>query len=165
MLKRLDQCLMAALVVVAVTPVVADQWQTYSNPRFGSTAEVPGDWRPGEPPVNGDGLEFISPDGRATIAVSGSWNMDGTTAEAIATFGIQNEGEIITYRHFDKRSIVVSGTRGDRIFYAKGILVCRDRVWNEVWIEYPTSEKKKFRRDRDAGRKIPPHRQEPGVRW
>ena len=40
--------------------------------------------------------------------------------------------------------VVVSGTKGDSIFYRKSILSCRDQVWNSVSIEYPAAEKKAF---------------------
>jgi hypothetical protein len=136
--------LMAALALLILSPAVADEWHTYTNERFGSTADVPGDWRPGEPPVNGDGLEFTSPDGQASIIVSGALNNEGTTDEAMAIYGVPNEGEVITYSRHSQRSIVVSGTRGDRIFYRKTILSCRALVWNSVSLEYPASEKKAF---------------------
>ena len=36
---------------------------------------------------------------------------------------------------------MVSGTRGDTIFYAKHILSCGDQIWNNVHLEYPATEK------------------------
>jgi len=50
--------------VLAATPAPAQDWRTYVNPRFGATADVLRDWRAGQPPENGDGLQFTSPTGR-----------------------------------------------------------------------------------------------------
>jgi len=122
----------------------AESWRTYFNDRFGTTADVPFDWRPGPPPANGDGLAFTSPDGQASIAVYGSLHNWDTIEQAVAIFEKPREGETITYKHREPRSIVISGTRGDRIYYAKSMLSCRDNVWNSVRIEYPAARKETF---------------------
>src|SRR5262245_35933650 len=122
----------------------AGPWQIYVNDRFGATAEVPATWKAGEPPANDDGLEFTSPDGQASIIVSGMLNIDDTVDEAFASREEPLEGETITYKHRDKHSIVISGTRGDRIFYRKSILACRNEVWDSLSIEYPASQKQAF---------------------
>jgi hypothetical protein len=132
------------LLVLVGTAASAETWQTYVNDRFGTTADVPADWRPGEPPANGDGLKFTSPDGRASIAVFGSLQTFDTIAETIAIDETPNDGETITYRHRDKRALVVSGTRGDVIFYRRWILSCADTVWNGVSLEYPAADKAAF---------------------
>jgi hypothetical protein len=134
---------LAALVVLS-SGAHAGLWQTYVNDRFGSTAEIPATWHAGTPPENGDGLEFTSPDGQASIIVSGMLNIDDTIDAAFASREEPGDGETITYRHRDKRGLVVSGTKGDRIFYRKSILSCHDQVWNSVSIEYPAAQKKAF---------------------
>jgi serine/threonine-protein kinase len=125
-------------------PAIAPGWQTYVNERFGSTADVPAGWRAGTPPENGDGLTFAAPDGQATIAIFGSLNVWDKLDEAFAAHETAETGETITYKHRDKRGTVVSGTKGDRIFYRKSILSCRGQVWNNVAIEYQAAEKQAF---------------------
>ena len=49
--------------------------------------------------------------------------------------------ETITYRHRERRAVVVSGTRGDTIFYSRHLLSCRDEIWNSIHLEYPAAEK------------------------
>ena len=134
------------LAVLALAPFAAEAqgWRTYVNPRFGTTAEVPRDWRPGRPPDNNDGLAFVSPDSLSTITVSGGFQVLDTIAEALRLRAEPNEGERITYRHQTARSIVVSGLRGEHIFYRKSILSCRDTIWNSVSIEYPAARKQAF---------------------
>jgi hypothetical protein len=53
-------------------------------------------------------------------------------------------GETITYEKRGPEWIVVSGTKGDRIFYKKSILTCHDTIWNDLWSEYPDADKQKY---------------------
>jgi hypothetical protein len=123
----------------------AETWRSYHNERFGATAEVPSDWQPGEPPDNDDGLRFTSPDGQGWLSVYGSLKDSyQTVADEMGLFAAPDAGETVTYTHRTDRSIVVSGTVRDRIFYRKMILVCRDTVWDMIWIEYPSVEKEKY---------------------
>lgn len=131
-----------ALLVPAMAHAV--DWRTYVNERFGTTADIPGDWQAGEAPANGDGLRFTSPDGQAWILVYGGRQVSDSVGEAMAILEAPNEGEQITYRHRETRVVVVSGLKRDRIFYRKSILSCRDTVWNSLAIEYPTARKQAF---------------------
>ena len=135
-----------ALVVMLALPATAQStsWQTYVNERFGTIADVPADWRAGEPPDNGDGLTFTSPDGQAWVAVFGSLNLFDTVGETMDMLDTPQEGEVITYRHREQRMIVVSGTKGDLIFYEKSILSCRDQIWSGIRLEYPVVRKQSF---------------------
>jgi serine/threonine-protein kinase len=130
-----------ALLAFAAVATAAPQYRSYENPRFGATADVPADWTPDPPPANGDGLRFRSPDRRASITVSGMLNIYDTVEEAMKSYEEPGEGEKITYRHREARAIVISGTRGDTIFYAKHMLSCGDQIWNSVYLEYPLAEK------------------------
>jgi hypothetical protein len=132
------------LLTGLVTQGHAESWRVYSNDRFGTTADVPADWRAGSPPENNDGIRFTSPDGQASIAVYGGLHIWDSVDEKAAILEEPNEGETITYKRREPRAIVVSGTRGDRIFYLKSILSCRASVWNSVRIEYPASRKQAF---------------------
>ncbi len=129
------------LVLAVIGPAAAQAWQTYVNERFGATADVPAGWQAGEPPANGDGLRFTSPDGSASVAVFGSLQTFDTIDETIAIYETPDEGETITYKHRGDRDLVVSGTRDGRIFYRRWILSCGGTVWNGVSIEYPAAEK------------------------
>jgi hypothetical protein len=131
-----------ALLAFAAVAAAAPQYRSYANPRFGTTADVPADWKSDPPPANGDGLRFNSPDKRASITVSGSLNIYDTVEDAMKSYEEPGDGEKITYRHREPRALVISGTRGgDTIFYAKHILSCGDQIWNNVYLEYPAAEK------------------------
>lgn len=130
-----------ALLAVAAAAAAEPQYRTYANPRFGTTADVPADWKADPPPENGDGLRFRSPDQRASLTVSGMLNSYDTIDEAMKSAEEPGEDEKITYRHREPRALVVSGTRGDTIFYTRRVLSCGDQIWNSVHLEYPAAEK------------------------
>jgi serine/threonine-protein kinase len=145
---HLGSILPAALAFVLLTAsariAFAQSWRSYANARFGTVAQVPRDWRAGREPENGDGFAFISPDGQATITVSGGLNIDDSVEQAMSSREQPMEGETITYKLRRGRVLVVSGLRGDRIFYSKSMLSCRDQIWNNVSIEYPAARKAQF---------------------
>jgi serine/threonine-protein kinase len=136
--------LIALLLLCASLPAAAETYRSYANERFGATADVPASWRAGPPPENGDGLIFRSPDGSAALTVSGSLNIADSVDEAMRDQAAPNDGEAVTYRKSGKRHVTVSGTKGDRIFYRKSILVCGDQIWNSIHLEYPARDKKTY---------------------
>ena len=62
----------------------------------------------------------------------------------LAAAAAPQPGETITTTQRGPRTITVSGTRADRIFYRKAILSCRDQVWNGVAIDTPAADKQAF---------------------
>jgi hypothetical protein len=139
----------AALVLAGIaapaSPAHAeDAYRTYHNDRFGVSADVPRDWKAGRPPENGDGLKFTSPDGAATLIVSGGYRIADSVAEALNSEQAADEGETITYQTRASRTAVISGMRGATIFYRKVVVSCKDQVMNHVSIEYPLARKQQF---------------------
>jgi hypothetical protein len=133
--------LLSVLAGAAIVAARAETMRLYANPRFGAIAEVPGDWRADPPPENGDGQRFTSPDGLATITISGILNIGDTVEAAMREEEQPGAGETITYRQRSGRALITSGTRGSEIFYRKSLLVCGDRIWNHVSLEYPAAQK------------------------
>jgi serine/threonine-protein kinase len=144
-MKRAIALFVAAIAgqVAFAGAALAQNYRDYGNPRFGVHADVPANWRADRPPENGDGQRFISPDGRASITVSGMYHVDDTIKEAIESRA-RPDGVSVTYVKREARSVVASGLKGDRIVYTKSMLSCGDSIWNSVWIEYPASEKQKY---------------------
>ena len=132
--------------VAMLSPASAEQgYRPYRNWRFGVSADVPSDWKAGPEPDNNDGLAFPSPDGAATITVSGILNADDArAAELIADEQRARDGETVTYRKASARQVVISGTRGNMIFYRKAILSCNDQIVNHLLIVYPAAQKQAF---------------------
>jgi serine/threonine-protein kinase len=132
-----------AFVLVATTVAAAAPWKTYANDRFGATADYPAGWRAGEAPANNDGLVFTAPDGRATITISGSHSVL-PRAQEIEIMTTPADGETVDYKSRGRDWIVLSGRRGDRIYYRRSLLTCHGTVWNTVSLDYPAAEKAAF---------------------
>jgi serine/threonine-protein kinase len=129
------------LLLAVAAATAAERYRTYANDRFGTTADVPAGWVADPPPENSDGLTFRSPDQRASVAVYGGLHVWDTIDAAMQSFAEPGKDATVTYRHREARAIVVSGTRGDTIFYARHVLSCGDQIWNSVHIEYPAAQK------------------------
>lgn len=140
----MPRLLLTFLALILASAALAQDWRAYTNPRFGTRAEVPRDWTMGPAPENDDGRVFTAPDGRATVTVYGSLHVFDSIDEALKIYETPQPGETLTYTQRGPRTITVSGTRGERIFYRKAILSCRDRIWNGVAIEYPAAQKRDF---------------------
>ena len=56
----------------------------------------------------------------------------------------RGEHERITYERAGRTWIVVSGYKGDRIFYRKAMLACGGRAWHHLAFEYPSDQKLAF---------------------
>ena len=144
--RRLLCAVLLTASISMLYPASAEQgYRLYRNWRFGVSVDVPSDWKEGPEPENNDGLVFTAPDGAATITVSGILNADGEpAAEVIADEQRAEDGETVTYRKTGAREAVMSGTRGDAIFYRKVILSCKDQIVNRLLIEYPVAQKQAF---------------------
>ena len=117
-----------------------EAWRIYVNDRFGTSIEYPSRFRPGRPPDNNDGQSFTASDG-ATLAVWGSLNIDELDIKALEADISEGraEGERITYRASGKNWFVLSGTRGDSLFYSRYLLSHRGEVKNAFEIVYPAA--------------------------
>jgi hypothetical protein len=139
---RLTLVLFAALALAA--PAFAGSWRGYHNDRFGATADYPAGWTMGPEHTNDDGRAFTSPDGAASVTISGMFAVD-SRAEEMEQRAKPIEGETVTYSAKGANWIVLSGTRnGGRLFYRKALLSCGDRIWNDLDVEYPADDKAKF---------------------
>src|SRR6476660_5909249 len=81
------------------------------------------------------------------LAANGAWdNHDGATPEHFKRWMIENAGgyEEITYQPRGRSWFVLSGYRGDQIYYEKVMFSCGGRVVNILAIAYPTSERGQF---------------------
>jgi hypothetical protein len=141
--RRIILGLIASAAMAVALPARAESWRSYYNDRFGVTADYPADWKMAPPPENNDGRIFESPDGTAQVIINGMHVLDAPSDE-LADRAKGYDGETITYTKKGPNWIVVSGTKGDRIFYRKSMLSCGDEVWNQVSIEYPAADKAKY---------------------
>ena len=127
---------------------LAAGWQSYVNERFGAAADVPADYQAGEPPANGDGLTFTSPDGQASILIWGG--LATVTDESFIDYTKRlvsydrDDGWDVTYSAAKNDWFAFSGSKAERIFYEKVIKACNGEIANHVRLEYPSARKKEF---------------------
>jgi hypothetical protein len=124
--------------------VAQQRWVTYTNPRFGTTADYPADLFTvlDPPPENGDGQGFRTPDGRARLSIYGTWNVERDTPQTYFSRNVDLAGTNITYKRVTDHFYVASGKRQGKIFYDRcnfsrdpeGIIDC-------LSISYPEQEK------------------------
>jgi len=130
------------LCLVGVPAGAEEQWTTYSNPRYGATADYPADLFTVKepPPENGDGQTFHTADGRAELTIYGANNIDG---EAGRLRLAPRESADISYKKVGADFYAVSGKRGATIYYERcnfpnlDVLVC-------FYVSYPAADKAKW---------------------
>ncbi|WP_245464677.1 MULTISPECIES: hypothetical protein [unclassified Mesorhizobium] len=95
-------------------------------------------------PENGDGQQWLSADG-ASLTCSGIYNVDNDTPKSFVDDEKANTGPgyKVTYGKTGKNWAVLSGVKGDKVFYERR-LFGKDGVIRTVWIEYPSSLKAKY---------------------
>lgn len=141
--------LLPVLLVVALHFVPASasatEWRTYVNDRFGTVVDVPADVFVALPPAdNGDGQRWQSADG-ASLTVFAGHNAQGLgIADLIAASERDAADERVTYRARGQRWFVLSGFRGDDVFYRKLLLSPDGMVAHTLELVYPAAEKRAY---------------------
>ena len=135
--------LLFTIGICAVASAAAqEQWATYSNARFGTTADYPVSLfsMRDPPPDNGDGQVFHTEDRRAHLTVWGAHNADGDSAQSyLKRYGTQ---DAVSYRRVTARYYVVSGTREGDIFYERCNFSAKpDGIIDCLNVTYPAQDK------------------------
>jgi hypothetical protein len=117
-----------------------ETWKTYFNDRYGTSISYPSRFKPGPPADANDGLRFAAADG-AELAVWGAFNALEHDIAGLEEFLRESlkDDEKITYRAAGKSWLVLSGTRGERLFYKRYLLSHRNEVENAFEISYPAA--------------------------
>ncbi len=90
-----------------------------------------------------DGTRFVSPDRSAWLSL---YRMPADREPIPAHMDALRKDGRITYVRRESTWIVVSGFKGDRIFYRKAMLACRNKEWHHLDFEYPATDKLAFDR-------------------
>jgi len=135
-----------ALVLAAFSSLaVASDWRHYGNARFQYGIDIPPGFSSVAESDNGDGGVSRSSDGRAELAVWGSYLAERDFA-AEARWRLEEDrrdGWTITYRKQAKTWTVWSGVKGNRIVYERAIAGCADAA-AYFRIEYDKDQVKAF---------------------
>jgi hypothetical protein len=121
---------------------VAPRSDEYVNSRFGFSATIPAGFEPAEPPTNGDGIHYTSTDGLAKITMYGS-NSDGQTTKEYYDQIASGLGTEPTYSRLADDWFVLSGQKGDTIFYTK--VFVGSHSLNALTFEYPAEQADQYR--------------------
>jgi hypothetical protein len=114
-------------------------WHTYVNSRFGMSFDYPSDiFTPAEPAENGDGQTFESSDATLQIFATHNALNDSPSSMKREMVGM-TDYENVTYSPSGDTWLVLSGFRGDRIFYEKYFF--RRGVISAFAIEFPAGRK------------------------
>ena len=116
-----------------------DGWETYVNSRFGVRVDFPAEiFTPAAPPDNGDGRTFNAPD--AMLQVFAFQNVESDDPAALKRELLGAEGyRNVTYSPSGESWLVISGLRGDTIFYEKYFF--RGDVISAFGMEFPKDRK------------------------
>lgn len=103
---------------------------------------IPHDWRAVPPPQSLNARGFVSPDGNSKIVLYAKRAIRPVAAQLGRLRTVP--GGDITYEREGRSWIVVSGFKGNRIFYRKAMLACGGRAWHYLEFEYPANQKRAF---------------------
>lgn len=135
----------------ASRPGFSAEWRHYSNPTYGTSAQVPA-WFKADPAAeDADGQRFVAPNGRGSINVYAS---ELVLAGGLAAYRrdrlsfLKAEGWNLTYTPQRKTWFVLSGLRDGEILYLRAAYhpACGDGRVHHIEYLYPKSEKKDWTR-------------------
>lgn len=143
--KRLFKTGLLALLTAFALPAAASDWQRYGNARFQYWIDIPPGFSKIEEAGNGDGGVSTAPVGASELRVWGSYPTAGSlAAEARERQALdRRDGWAISYQTQNKSGAVWSGTKGNRIVYARAIPGC-DRAMAYFRLEYDRERQKAF---------------------
>lgn len=125
-------------------PAPGEHWTTYRNARFGYSFYYPTAlFEAGRLPENGGGQTFNSRDGHAKIVVFATLNTEKYSPKQYREVILKDFGgyDEMSYSPTGQTWFVLSGYRGENIYYQKVMFSCGNRVINALSITFPTAEK------------------------
>jgi hypothetical protein len=142
---------LAGTVAVLAAPrhmqTADDGWTTYKSDEFGYSLYYPSAYfQPQGIAAPGEPKSFLSPDGKAKLVVSGADNDENFTLAAYRATILNDFGgyDRLDYSPKGQSWFVLSGYRGDNIYYQKVIFSCRGRIINALSITFPADEKPRY---------------------
>ena len=123
---------------------------TYYNSRFEYSIKYPTKvFVPQDEAPNGDGRVFTAKGG-AELRVWGQFNALMDTLKGAYMSDLKERGAGVTYKVLQNNGYVISGTKGNKVYYQKTLLNGSDgdggAVFATFTIEYKKSEKAKYDR-------------------
>jgi hypothetical protein len=124
-------CIIAALLSLLSPASLAAGWSHYANDRYGYAIDIPPGFSEVAEPDNSDGGVSTSADGKTKLRVWGAYIMQESFADEIAWRIDQDktDGWQISYDRRLAKAASWSGSKGDRIFYQRGVAGCNGAAY------------------------------------
>ena len=131
--------ILIALLTLIITPVLAADWGSYVNARFGYAVAVPPEFSGGGEADNGDGQVFTSRDGTQTLRVYGGnvMEQDFEIEVGRAAEYLDGEGWDISYQRTTPSWASYSGSRQGFVLYVRTIALCGGTQFATFAYRYP----------------------------
>ena len=131
------------LVSSGLFQVQAADWQTYANPRFGYTVDIPPGFALHSEADSGDGATFVENSG-AILLVFGTPLTSDFSLEAENRIGWEKDARwTITYAKVTKAWASFSGVRNSEVLYGRAVTLCNDSA-GFFRLQYSKAELKQF---------------------
>ncbi len=166
--RRDAACRLGALVLASLMPLAsvpqrlaaapqsptaaagtATSWTSVKHPRRGFMIAYPTDvFRPQDGIGGEDGRVFASPDGRARLLVGAFENTAEFSLADYRKYLLEANytDARLDYERSKDRWFVISGTRGDTMFYERVTFTCGGRLVNSWAMLYPVAERSRYDR-------------------
>jgi serine/threonine-protein kinase len=103
----------------------------------------PADWQLQAPDPNWKGRRYVSPAGDAWVALYASpADQEGKSAHLKEVAFVDGE-DVLTILG-DRTGVLVTGTKGERMFVRKARLACGGRQWHHVALEFPVAAQRSY---------------------
>lgn len=136
---------LAAFAAALALPVLAEEWRSYANPRYGYTIELPASFSIVQEAQNGDGITLSAADGAAELLVFGAMvtETDFAAEARLRRDFAAEDGWAISYERVTGNWASFSGSRGGEVIYVRGISLCGGA---SAWFEmtYPRTRIKTY---------------------
>lgn len=129
---------LAAALILAISPALAQSWDRYTNARFGFAIQIPPGYGGDGESDNGDGQMFRSEDGTQTLRVFGGnvlEDFESTIADAMQY--ARDDGWTLSYERVTPTWASFSGTRNSLIVYARAVALCGGTQFASFELRYP----------------------------
>jgi hypothetical protein len=130
-----------------ITTTATDGWSSYKNERFGFQLSYPGGlFVAKETPNKESGALWEANDGAARLIATAAPNETGGTIESYRAFVMSETYADARFDYTPQKDtwFVLSGQKGDMIFYERITFVCQGKYIYGWQVNYPVSQRRKF---------------------
>ena len=140
-------CLCVSVQNTAAATASTQGWSNYRNERFGFQLSFPGGLFVRKETPNADsGALWTSTDGSARLLATATPNETSETLESYREFVMRETYADATFDYTPQKDnwFVLSGLKGDMIFYERITFACQGRFIYGWQVNYPLAQRRKY---------------------